>query len=365
MIRFACRLKRSDFLFDAAFDAGTGVTALFGPSGSGKTTAIRLLAGLEAPDNGQIVIDDRALVDTEKGIDMPPHRRRMGLVFQDALLLPHLSVLSNLTYGQGYTPRSERRITLDPVVAMLGIGHLLSRRPETLSGGERQRVAIGRALLTSPHVLLMDEPLASLDQERKLEILPFIERLQGEFAIPTIYVSHAVEEVVRLATTVVRLSEGKVAATGSPAEALAPEPSASASERFNAVSVLSAHMKTHLPDYGMTVLAHPAGDIVAPGQFDAGSSDVQVTIRATSVTLAIRKPTGVSVRTVLTGQITALEADGGTFVLASVRLPGGDILRATVTRLAVDDLALKPGDAVFALIKSVTISDRNRAGRVS
>ncbi len=365
MIRFDCRLKRSDFLFDAAFDAGNGVTALFGPSGSGKTTAIRLLAGLESPDHGRILLDDMVLVDTDRGINTPPHRRRMGLVFQDALLLPHLSVQSNLTYGQRFTPRRERRITLDPVVAMLGIGHLLSRRPETLSGGERQRVAIGRALLTSPHVLLMDEPLASLDQERKLEILPFIERLQGEFAIPTVYVSHAVEEIVRLATTVVRLWEGKVVAIGSPAEALAPEPNASATERFNAVSVLTAKVKNLLAEYGMTVLTHPAGDIVAPGRFDSPQGDVQVTIRATNVTLATHKPKGLSVRTVLTGQITALEADGGVFVLASIALPGGDTLRATVTRLAVDELALKPGDTVCALIKSVTISDRNRAASVN
>jgi molybdate transport system ATP-binding protein len=365
MIRFDCRLRRPGFQLDAAFEADAGITALFGPSGSGKTTAIGLLAGLDRPDHGRISVDDSVLVDTDQEIFVRPHRRRIGLVFQDALLLPHLSVLSNLTYGQRYTPKPERRITLEPVVDMLGIGHLLSRMPDTLSGGERQRVAIGRALLTSPRVLLMDEPLASLDQERKLEILPFIEKLRDEFAIPTIYVSHSVEEVVRLASKVVKLSEGKVVAVGSPAEALAPDPGANAAERFHAVSVLSAVVKRHLADYGMTVLSHPAGDIVAPGSFDATGGGVQVTIRATSVTLATVRPTAISMRTVLTGRIMALEADGGVFVLASLALPGGDVLRATITRLAVDDLGLKPGDTVHALIKSVTISDRNRTGKTN
>ena len=192
MIRFACRLTRPGFALDAAFTAGPGVTALFGPSGSGKSTVIRLLAGLERPEEGRITLGDSVLLDTESRRAVPPHRRRIGLVFQDALLLPHLSVKANLTYGRWFTPRGERRIAFDPVVEVLGIGHLLDRRPTTLSGGERQRVAIGRALLASPRLLLMDEPLASLDQARRQEILPFIERLRDAFAIPVVYVSHAV-----------------------------------------------------------------------------------------------------------------------------------------------------------------------------
>jgi molybdate transport system ATP-binding protein len=220
MIRFDCRLVRPAFVFDAAFEAGPGITALFGPSGSGKTTAIRLLAGLERVERGAIALGDRPLLDTQAGINLPPYRRRIGLIFQDALLLPHLPVRANLNYGRWFTPPADRRIGFDPVVEVLGIGHLLGRRTDTLSGGERQRVSIGRALLASPQLLLMDEPLASLDNARKEEILPFIEQMRDVFAIPIIYVSHAVEEVRRLATQVVMLDEGRVVASGPPAAVL-------------------------------------------------------------------------------------------------------------------------------------------------
>ncbi len=263
MIRFDCALARPDFALDVAFEAGQGVTALFGPSGSGKSTVIRLLAGLERPDRGVITLDDKRLLDTAGRIDVPSHRRRMGLVFQDALLLPHLSVRSNLTYGRFFTPGAERRIALDAVIDVLGIGHLLSRSPWTLSGGERQRVAIGRALLTSPRLLLMDEPLASLDAARKLEILPFIEKLRDEFGIPILYVSHAVEEVARLAARVVRLAAGKVAAIGPPGEVLGET---AAEDRFEAVSLLTARCRGYRPDYAVTIFDHPAGEIIVPGR---------------------------------------------------------------------------------------------------
>jgi molybdate transport system ATP-binding protein len=220
MIQFDCRLVRPAFVFDVAFEAGPGITALFGPSGSGKTTAIRLLAGLERPERGSIALGGRPLLDTRAGIHVPPYRRRIGLVFQDALLLPHLPVRANLVYGRWFTPPGDRRISFDPVVDVLGIGHLLGRRTDTLSGGERQRVAIGRALLASPHLLLMDEPLASLDKARKEEIMPLIEEMRDFFAIPIIYVSHAVEEVRRLATQVVVLEEGRVAGFGPPSTTL-------------------------------------------------------------------------------------------------------------------------------------------------
>ena len=246
---------------------------------------------------------------------------------------------------------------------VLGIGHLLGRRPETLSGGERQRVAIGRALLTSPRLLLMDEPLASLDSNRKLEILPFIERLRDEFAIPIIYVSHAVDEVARLAAQVVKLDTGRVAAIGTPGEVLASASLAATADRFDAVSILSAPLKTFLPDYGVSVLDHPAGEIVVPGRLpDHGP--VRVTIRATNVTLAVGRPVNVSVRTALQGRITGLETDGGPFALATVMLDGGEILRAFTTRLAADGLGLGIGDEVQALVKAVAIDERSVPGHL-
>jgi molybdate transport system ATP-binding protein len=216
VITFSCALARPGFTFDVSFEAGAGIMALFGPSGAGKTTVIRLLAGLERPARGTISVAGHRLLDMEGRVFVPAHRRRVGLVFQDALLLPHLSVRANLLYGRWFTPASERRLALGPVVEVLGIGHLLARGPETLSGGERQRVAIGRALLASPRLLLMDEPLASLDAARREEILPFIARLRDAFDLPVVYVSHASEEVARLATHVVRLEQGRVVAAGSP-----------------------------------------------------------------------------------------------------------------------------------------------------
>ena len=361
MISFACRLARGDFTFDTAFEAGPGITALFGPSGSGKSTVIRLLAGLQMPDDGRIVVDGATLLDTSARIAVPPHRRRMGLVFQDALLLPHLSVRGNLTYGRWFTPHRERRVAFDPVVEVLGIGHLLDRRPATLSGGERQRVAIGRALLMSPRLLLMDEPLASLDDDRKREILPFIEMLRDEFAIPIVYVSHAVEEIARLATRVVRIENGRVVATGTPAEALAPASLVHAADRFEATSILTARVNRHLPDYGVTLLDHPAGEIVVPGAMAAEGS-VRIVIRATNVTLAVGRPGNVSVRTRLGGKVTRLDRDAGPFVLVTLALTGGDTLKAYVTRLAADGLGLDVGDEVHALVKAVSIDERSLPG---
>ena len=362
MITFDCTLARPAFTLEAAFACTEGVTALFGTSGSGKSTIIGLIAGLERPTRGRIVIDGAVLADTAVGIYVPPHKRRIGLVFQDAQLLPHLSVKRNLLYGQSFTPRPERRIAFEPVVEALGIAHLLERAPATLSGGERQRVTIGRALLASPRVLLMDEPLASLDANRKLEILPFIERLRDEFSIPIVYVSHAVEEVARLASKVVRLADGKVAAIGTPAEVLAPTALAHAADRFAAVSMITGRVKREEPEFGITVLEHPAGEIVLPWRVGDTSRPVRVAIRATNVTLAMQRPSNVSVRSALAATVTKVETDDGPFGLVSLLLKGGDRIYAYATRLAIEELGLDAGDHVYALIKTVAIDERGVTG---
>lgn len=362
MIAFDCRLQRRDFVLDAAFEAGGGVTALFGVSGSGKTTALRVLAGLERPERGRIAVDDAVLVDTARGVFVPACRRRMGMVFQDAQLFPHLSVRQNLEYGRWFTPAAERRVAFAPVVEVLGIAHLLDRQPATLSGGERQRVAIGRALLTSPRMLLMDEPLASLDAGRKLEVLPFIERMRDEFAIPILYVSHAVEEVARLASRVVRLEAGQVIAVGPPAQVLSAGSLARSAERFDAVSILRARVKAYESDYGVTVLDHPAGEIVVAGRIDAGGGPMRIAIRATNVTISIGRPGNISVRTSLAGRVVRLETDEGPFALATIELEGGDRLQAFLTRLACDRLGLGEGDEVLALVKAVAIDERSVEG---
>ena len=214
-VEIGIKHKQGDFSISVFFQgAESGVTALYGPSGAGKTSVVNMVAGLLRPDAGRIAINGRCLFDSVRRIDLPPEKRRIGYVFQDGRLLPHLSVRANLVYGMHRTPPDRRFVHLDQVVELLGIGHLLKRRPARLSGGEKQRVAIGRALLTSPSLLLMDEPLASLDMARKAEVLPFIVRMGREFAIPVLYVSHALDEILGLATHMVVMANGRVLASG-------------------------------------------------------------------------------------------------------------------------------------------------------
>lgn len=207
------RLKRSDFCIDVNFDGYPGLTALFGPSGSGKTTILQMIAGTQRPDRGLITVGGRTLTDTDAGIFVPSHKRRVGFVFQDAQLFPHLTVGQNIGFGRWFTPAEGSTPQQDLVTGVLGIDGLLKRRPATLSGGEKQRVALARALLASPRILLMDEPLSGLDDARRNEIMTLIERVRDEFSIPIVYVTHTRDEVRRLATHVVQLKDGRIEAT--------------------------------------------------------------------------------------------------------------------------------------------------------
>src|SRR5262245_32390939 len=220
MLSVSVTHRFGDFLLDAAFDSGGGLTALFGRSGTGKTSLINAIAGLLRPDRGRIVVDDEVLTDSERGIFVPARRRRIGYVFQEGRLFPHLTVRQNLLYGRWFAPKGGRPGEIGQVIEMLGVEALLHRRLANLSGGEKQRVAIGRALLARPRLLVMDEPLASLDEPRKPEIMPYIERLRDEAGVPIVYVSHQIAEVARLATSLVVLSQGRVAAVGPTAQIL-------------------------------------------------------------------------------------------------------------------------------------------------
>jgi molybdate transport system ATP-binding protein len=362
MIVFDCALSYGRFKLEAEFTSGRGILALFGPSGSGKSTIMRLIAGLERPDRGLIHVGNRVLVDTARGIWVPVHKRRVGLVFQDGQLLPHLTVRQNLSYGRYFNPPEKHAVSFDAVVQLLDIGPLLGSMPGTLSGGERQRVAIGRALLASPEILLMDEPLASLDAERRLEILPFIERLRDETALPIVYISHALEEVARLAAKVVRLAGGRVMAEGASADVLSPPVEEMSEDRFEALSMITAKFAREMPEFGVTILAHPAGEIVVPGRVDAKSSEVHIAVRATNVTLALGKPDQSSVRTILKGRVARIKEGRGPFALVEVDLDGGGRVVASATRLAVADLALKGGSPIFALIKAVSLDERGISG---
>ena len=362
MIAVDVVLQLGTFSLAAAFSNDAGITGLFGRSGSGKSTVINLIAGLARPDHGRILLDGRVLVDTEAGVWIPKHRRRIGLVFQDAQLFPHLSVRQNLLFGRWFAPRGEPRIGLDAVVETLGIGHLLKRRPELLSGGEKQRVALGRGLLASPRLLLMDEPLASLDMARKAEILPLIERLRDEFGIPIVYVSHAVEEVARLASKVVVLDAGSVAAVGSPSAVLGLLPGTVGTDRFAIASVLDVTVAAYDGMYGLTLLHHPAGDIYLAGHVGHRGQPVRVIIRATDVALALDRPRDLSIRTVLSATVASIGRNRSPLAAVSLALRGGGHLTALATRKALDELRLAAGTEVFALVKTVALDERPIAG---
>jgi molybdate transport system ATP-binding protein len=360
MIELDVALKIKSFDLDVAFRNGEGITALFGPSGSGKSLTLNLIAGLMRPDRGTIMLDGRVLVDRKRGIFVAPHRRRIGVVFQDSHLFPHLSVHQNLRFGRWFAPRSERAIEFDSVVEILAIGKLLPRRPATLSGGERQRVAIGRALLCGPKLLLLDEPIAALDMERKLEILPLIERLRDEFAVPIVYVSHAIEEVARLANFIVVLDAGRIKATGGPGEVFGALGRDSAWPRFNRISVLSMTVCGKNATYGLTELSHPAGTVWLAGPAGPLGGQVRVVVKATDIVLAARPPHDLSVRSSLRGEIRSIEKNGP---LAAVQivLEGEGRLYAVTTRHALDELGLAPGARVYALIKTSALDERQVA----
>lgn len=358
MIRVDAALKLGAFDLDIAFENDEGITALFGRSGSGKSTTINLIAGLARPARGRIVLDGRTLVDTEAGIFVPKHKRRVGLVFQDTQLFSHLSVRQNLLFGRWFAPKAERNIAFEPVVETLGIGHLLARKPARLSGGEKQRVALGRALLASPKILLMDEPLASLDQERKLEILPLIERLRDEFRIPIVYVSHSVEEVGRLASRVVVLEAGRVVAMGGVEDVLGPGLSAAHISRFARSSVLTGKLASIDAAYRLTEIAHPAGTIWLVGQAGPIGREARIVIKSTDITLAKARAEALSVRTTLAGTVTEIDTDDGPIAGVSIALDGHGQLYALATRKAIDELGLARGDRVFALVKTVALDER-------
>jgi molybdate transport system ATP-binding protein len=362
MIRFDAAIKLGTFAYEVAFECAAGVS-LFGRSGSGKSVTIALIAGLLRPDRGVIVVDDRVLVDTGKHVFVPKHDRRVGVVYQDAQLFPHLTVRQNLMFGRWFAPRTERAIAFGAVVETLGIGHLLARRPGRLSGGERQRVAIGRALLSSPRLLLMDEPLAALDDERKMEVLTLIERLRDGFKVPIVYVSHSVDEVARLASPVVVFSAGHVVTAGAVDEVFGASRVQAGESRFARSSVLTGRIVGMRADYGLTEIRHPGGTIWLAGPAGAAGREVRVVIKATDVTVATEPPKHMSIRTVLAGKVAAIEHEEGPLAVVTVDLTGHGHIVASLTRMAVDELGLAAGRDVFALIKTVALDERGIAGR--
>jgi molybdate transport system ATP-binding protein len=345
------RHRQGDFSLDVTFAAEGGVTALFGASGSGKTSILRILGGLTRPDDGKIALDGDMLLDTERRLFVPAHRRRSGYVFQEPRLFPHLSVHQNLTYGRWFARRAGPSADLDRILEMLGISHLLERRPATLSGGEKQRVSIGRALLSSPRLLLMDEPLSALDEARKAEILPYLERLRDELDLPILYVSHSVSEVARLADRVVVLADGRVQAVGSASDMLGNLSDAGGRE---AGSVLTGTVSVLDAETGLATIAFKGMSLVVPPAHLSVGQRVRVHVPARDVLVATEKPAGISALNIVPGQISTLtRMVGGTVDLAIVC--GDEALHARITEVSVGRLQLAVGRPVHAIIKTVAL----------
>jgi molybdate transport system ATP-binding protein len=349
------------FTLEAHFTSEGKLTAFFGPSGSGKTSLLNIIAGIVRPNQGSIVLNGGTLVDTSQGIFVPKHRRRFGYVFQEARLFPHLTVRQNLLYGQWFTPRKERTIPVEQVLNLLNIQHLLDRRPGALSGGEKQRIAIGRALLTSPHLLLMDEPLASLDESLKEEILPFIERLRDEGQVPIVYVSHSLLEVARLATTVVLIKDGHVVGVGPPTEVLGRRDLQAADAIAETGALIEATVSGHDAAFGITAIRCKAGTLYAPQLSLPIGAPIRLRIRARDVMIATSRPDTLSALNVLPGQVVGVEHIGDG--LAEITLDCSGIrLTARLTLKSIDNLSLAPGRDLYAVIKAVLL-DRDTLTR--
>ncbi len=361
MLEVEIQHRLGAFALDARFKSGRGLTALFGRSGAGKTSIVNAIAGLLRPERGRIAVGGKVLLDTGRRIAVPAHRRRIGYVFQEGRLFPHLTVRQNLLFGRWFAPRGATGGKLDEVVELLGIGDLLERRPGRLSGGEKQRVAIGRALLANPLLLLMDEPLASLDAARKDEILPYLERLRDDANVPIVYVSHSVGEVARLATTIVLISEGRVRAAGPVEEVLGRAELYPLTGRFEAGAVLAAQVAGTDARWGLTELSGGFGRLLVPRLEAPPGHPLRVRIRARDVILALAPPEGISALNVLPGVVEALVPIEEAALEVQLRV-GGERLLARVTRRSGESLALAPGRPVFALIKTVAI-DRRSLGR--
>lgn len=342
------------FALDVAFDVPAGVTALFGPSGSGKSSVIKALAGLMRPDRGRISLGGQVLLDTDQRICLPPHCRRIGCVFQDDRLFPHLTVRQNLLYGRWFSP-DKGGISFEAVVEMLGIAPLLARRPQTLSGGERQRVAIGRALLSNPQILAMDEPLAALDEARKAEIMPYLEHLRDQTQIPILYVSHSVSEITRLAGSVVVLGKGRVLKTGPVAEVFSdPNLTPWLGGVREAGSVITAKVAAQDGD-GLTRLDTLAGPLWLPKVDAAIGASLRVRIAAQDVMIALQRPDGISALNILPATVVALRMGDGPGAMVQLRL-GEDLLLARITQRSAVQLGLAVGVTVFAVLKSVAVA---------
>ncbi len=345
--------RRGAFALNVQFELPTpGVVALFGRSGCGKSTVVNLIAGLMQPDSGRVVLDDAVLLDTRRAVNVAPERRRIGDVFQDARLFPHLSVMANLRYAE-QRAHGARFVDLETVSGLLDLGPLLARRTHQLSGGERQRVALGRALLTQPRLLLLDEPLAALDEARREEVLPYFEALRDRFALPMVYVTHDFAEVLRLATHLVLMESGAVTAQGNVADM-------SLDSRLRAIigpdqvgAIVEGRVLGIDPSSNLTRVRVGHGELRVQSLRLAIGTALRVQLLARDIIVSTAIPEHLSVRNSLAGVVTGIQDDGDSdLVIIDI---GGEEIMARITKSATGDLKLRPGLPAWALVKSVSL----------
>ncbi len=351
------QLTRSAFSLDVDLELSMqGVTGVFGPSGAGKTTLLRCMAGLEKCDAGRLIVDGTAWEDSSAGVNRASHRRQIGYVFQEARLFPHMNVSHNLEYGLRRSAAGSSAFDLDHVVNLLALGDLLDRRPATLSGGEAQRVAIGRALLRSPRMILMDEPLAALDEARKEELLPFIERLHAELQMPIVYVSHNIDEICRLCDQLVVMDAGSVMTQGDLQSVLlqTEQPILSGKE---AGTVLFGRIQEYDLAFDLTRVETAGSQLWVPGHYGPSATALRLRVRANDVSICLERPARTSILNVIQAKVERVQDESGAAVLAQLRA-GDDRILARVTRRSWSDLGLQPGDTVFAQIKSIAVRNR-------
>jgi molybdate transport system ATP-binding protein len=353
MIGLQYQLQRGNFSLDVDLELPMrGITGLFGASGAGKTTLLRCIAGLERAPAGKLAVAGDVWEDSSAGVSRSVQQRRIGYVFQEPRLFDHLTVRANMEYGKKRR-QSSGGVALEQVIALLGLGHLLSRYPADLSGGEAQRVAIARALLCSPQFVLMDEPLASLDQARRDEILPFLDRLHAESEIPIIYVSHNIDEVCRLCDHLVVVDDGHVVASGELQDVLV-RLDVSALDGDHAGSVIEGNASIYDESDDLTRLEFSGGQLWVPGHAGSNGSPLRLRIRASDVSLCRDRPEHSTILNILPASVEAIQEDDGPSMLVRLVL-GNDRILARVTKRSIRELELKAGDNVFAQIKSVAI----------
>ncbi|MBK7543000.1 MAG: molybdenum ABC transporter ATP-binding protein [Candidatus Competibacteraceae bacterium] len=349
MLALDLELRQGSFTLEGQLTLEQPVSGLFGPSGCGKSTLLRAIAGLIRPRAGYIRLDGAPLFDARRGIDVPPHRRRVGLVFQDSQLFPHLSVEANLLYGFTLLPLTERRFAPARIVELLDIGHLSRRRPRHLSGGERQRVALGRALLSSPRLLLLDEPLAALDEGRKQQILPFLRRVRDELNLPMLYVSHAINEILYLTPHLAVMDRGRILGQGLFSEVIRQDSILGLARSLGLENVLRVTVERHEPEIGSTTVRYDGHELHLPLSALPPGAATWIALRAADVALARQPVAGITIQNQVLGRLLGLRRIGDR-VLAEVDI--GVPILAEVTVKAVRDLDLREGETVYCLFKA-------------